>query len=306
MANIFIWIPAFGRQISTTTFESSHALMSAFYQKGVRASIASFSWPDIDEARNCALSYWYDCCPDSTHMLMVDADMGFHPNMVLDMLTFSEPVVGAIYPKKCFPIEWVGSGIDAPEYRNGFIEVEGLGAGCLLIRRDAIAAMIEKFPEMIYDYVSVPETRFMGAARTFGFFDSYRIPTGKVSEDIAFCRRYRETGGKIWGSTGYQVAHVGQYEFSHCFAKEREEKKMRELHQEQLAVNTKRADEKFTAYLERDSISLQDAQELIPILGAGATHNLRNAVAERMGAVTFDNTVYPERTPESLNGQGTT
>lgn len=306
MANIFIWIPAFGRQISTTTFESSHALMSAFYQKGVRASIASFSWPDIDEARNCALSYWYDCCPDSTHMLMVDADMGFHPNMVLDMLTFSEPVVGAIYPKKCFPIEWVGSGIDAPEYRNGFIEVEGLGAGCLLIRRDAIAAMIEKFPEMIYDYVSVPETRFMGAARTFGFFDSYRIPTGKVSEDIAFCRRYRETGGKIWGSTGYQVAHVGQYEFSHCFAKEREEKKMRELHQEQLAVNMKRADEKFTAYLERDSISLQDAQELIPILGAGATHNLRNAVAERMGAVTFDNTVYPERTPESLNGQGTT
>lgn len=300
MANVMVFIPAFGRQISATTFESTHALMSAFYQKGVQASIATFSWPDIDEARNCALSYWYDCCSDSSHMLMVDADMGFHPNMVLDMLTFGEPLVGAIYPKKCFPIEWVGSGIDAPEYRSGFIEVEGLGAGCLLIRRDAITAMINKFPEMIYDYVSVPETRFMGAQRTYGFFDSYRIEKGKVSEDIAFCRRYREAGGKVWGSTGYQIAHVGQYEFSHCFAKEREEAGLRKRHDEQLAQNMKVADAKFTAYLENDAISLQDAQELVPILGAAATHNLRNAIAVRMGAPAFDNTVH---SPESLNGK---
>lgn len=304
MANIFIFIPAFGRQISTTTFESSHALMSAFYQKGVQASIASFSWPDIDEARNCALSYWYDCCPDSTHMLMMDADMGVHPNMVLDMLTFSEPVVGAIYPKKCFPIEWVGSGLEAPEYRSGFIEVEGLGAGCLLIRRDAITAMIEKFPEMIYDYVSVPETRFMGAKRTFGFFDSYRIPAGKVSEDIAFCRRYREAGGKIWGSTAYQIAHVGPYEFSHCFAKEREEKKQREAHEALMQHNMRRVDDEWTALLEQGLISLQKAQEAIPMLGPAATHKLRNAVAERMGAMTFDDAVYPERPAGSLNGQG--
>jgi hypothetical protein len=301
VANVFIWIPAFGRQISTTTFESTHALMSAFYQKGVQASIASFSWPDIDEARNCALSYWYDCCPESSHLLMVDADMGFHPNMVLDMLTFGEPLVGAIYPKKCFPIEWVGSGIDSPEYRSGFIEVEGLGAGCLLIRRDAITAMIEKFPEMIHDYCAVPETRFMGAKRTLAFFDSFRIKNGKVSEDIAFCRRFREAGGKVWGSTAYQIAHVGLYEFSHCFAKEREESGRVKQHQEQLAANMRIADEKFTAYLQRDAISVQEAQELIPILGPAATHNLRNAVAERMGSMKFDNAVH---TPESLNGKG--
>ena len=304
MSNVFIFIPAFGRQISTTTFESTHALMSAFYQKGIQASIASFSWPDIDEARNCALSYWYDTCPESSHMLMVDADMGFHPNMVLDMLTFGEPLVGAIYPKKCLPIEWVGSGIAAAEYRSGFIEVEGLGAGCLLIRRDAIDAMVKKFPEMIYDYVSVPETRFMGSKRTMAFFDSYRIPTGKVSEDIAFCRRYREAGGKVWGSTAYQISHIGPFDYTHCFAKEREERAIMLKQQEQLAANLKIADEKFTRYLTSDAISLQEAQELIPILGASATHNLRNAVSERMGMMTFDNTVHSEIPRESLNGKG--
>jgi hypothetical protein len=214
-------------------------------------------------------------------------------------------MVGAIYPKKCFPIEWVGSGVDAPEYRSGFIEVEGLGAGCLLVRRDAVKAMIEKFPDMIYGYVSVPETRFMGAKRTFGFFDSYRVAEGKVSEDIAFCRRYREAGGKIWGSTAYQVAHVGPYEFSHCFAREREEKKQREATQAGMMQSAHRIDEEMVALFESGALSQEKAQQLVVMLGQVASKKLRDAIAVRMGCISFEgsDTVFPERPPESLNGQ---
>lgn len=221
MAKIMVFVPAFGRQISTTTFESTHALMMTFMQKGIQANICSFSWPGIAEARNMMLSWWYDACPDFSHLLMVDADMGFNPQMVLDMLTFSEPMVGAIYPKKTYPIEWVGSGLAAPEYRTGFIEVEGLGMGCFLIRRDAVAAMIEKFPEMIFPYMAMPEMKFSGAHRTLGFFDEMRTQAGLVSEDISFCRRYRKTGGKIWATTNHKIEHVGAHGFSACFAEER-------------------------------------------------------------------------------------
>lgn len=221
MAKIMVWVPAFGRQITTTTFESTHELMGTFMQKGIQASICSFSWPGIAEARNMTLSWWYDAMPDFSHLLMIDADMGFSSQMVLDMLTFSEPLVGAIYPKKTYPIEWVGSGLATPEYRNGFIEVEALGMGCFLIRRDAIAAMIEKFPEMIFPYMAMPEMKFSGAHRTLGFFDEMRTQAGLVSEDISFCRRYRKTGGKIWATTAHQITHVGPHAFTACFAEER-------------------------------------------------------------------------------------
>lgn len=221
MANVFVFCPAFGRQISSSTFESTHHLMSAFMAKGIHASVSTFSWPDIAEIRNMVLSFWYDVMPESTHLLFVDADMGFSAEMVLDMMAFSEPVVGAIYPKKTYPIEWAASGLDGAELRRGFLEVEGLGAGCLLIRRDAVAAMIEKFPDLIFDYMTLTDMAQAGAKRTFGFFDPIRVETGKVSEDISFCRRWRETGGKVWASIGHQITHVGPWAFSACFAKER-------------------------------------------------------------------------------------
>ena len=222
MAKVLVFIPAFGRQITSTTFESTHHLMSALMSKGIHATIATYSWPDIAEIRNMVLSWWYDVMPDSTHLLFVDADMGFRPEMVLDMLAFGEPMVGAAYPKKTYPIEWAGSGIGAPEQRRGFIEVEGLGMGCFLIRRDGVTAMIEKFPELVFDYMTLTDLANMGATRTFGFFDPIRLPNGKVSEDISFCRRFRETGGKVWASIAYPLTHVGPWAFTACLADERE------------------------------------------------------------------------------------
>lgn len=226
MTKVFTFVPAFGRQITTTTFEATHELMSAFMAKGIQASVSSFSWPDIEEIRNVVLSYWYDALPDFTHLLFIDADVGFPAQMVLDMLTFGEPMVGAVYPKKILPREWVISGLDGAQYRNGFLEVDGLGMGCFLIRRDAIATMIEKFPEKIYPYIVVPSMRWDGPNRTLAFFDCLRVPEGKVSEDISFCHRYREAGGKIWATTAYATAHEGPFLFSGCFAKEREAAQM--------------------------------------------------------------------------------
>lgn len=228
MAKVFVFVPAFGRQITTTTFEATHELMSALARKGITAHIGSFSWPDIEEIRNVVLSYWYDAMPDFTHLLFVDADVGFPAQLVIDMLTFGEPMVGAIYPKKTLPMEWVGSGLGSPEFRSGFMEVEGLGMGCFLIRRDAVAAMVQKFPEKIYPYITVPNMRWGGTERTLAFFDCIRQENGKVSEDISFCRRYREVGGKVWAAVGHPLTHEGPYGFSGCFAQYQEQIKRRE------------------------------------------------------------------------------
>lgn len=223
---LLVFIPSFRGQISATTFETSHALMSTLAAKGIIASIATYSWYDISELRNMVLSVWYDTMKDSTHILFVDDDMGFPPQMVLDMLTLDEPVVGAVYPKRGSPLDFVGSGIEAAEYRTGFIEVEGVGGGCMLIRRDAIEQMLAYFgPRMIGDYMVVGDLKAAGGYRTLRFFDHIYTGEGKMSEDIAFCRRWRETGGRVWASVAYNIQHVGPWIFSGCFAKERSQQK---------------------------------------------------------------------------------
>jgi hypothetical protein len=141
-------------------------------------------------------------------------------------------MVGAIYRKKCDEVEWVASGgLKAPDFRKGFIEVEGLGMGCFLIRRDAIPPLIDKFPDKIYPYIAIADFRWQGPNRTLAFFDCMRTPEGKVSEDISFCRRYREAGGKVWATTAYQTLHEGPKIFAGCFGKSRE----LDLQQEALA-----------------------------------------------------------------------
>jgi len=222
MANVFVFIPSFRGSISSTTFETSHRLMSSLMAKGIPASVGTYSWPDIAELRNMILSVWYDTMPGSSHLLFVDDDMGFPPELVLDMLTFNEPVVGAIYPKRSISRIWCGSGVEAGEYRPGFIEVEGVGAGVLLIQREAISRMTERYPELIGDYMTIDEMAVIGAKRTLKFFDCIEMPTGKVSEDISFCRRWRAIGGSVWANVAYEIQHTGPYTFSGCFAKERD------------------------------------------------------------------------------------
>ncbi len=131
--------------------------------------------------------------------------------------------MGAIYPAKGLPREWVGSGIEGAEYRPGFIECEGTGGGLLLIQRDAVTKMIEVYPDQVGQYMVIGDFAATGAKRTLRFFDNIYGEKGKVSEDISFCRRWREAGGRVWASVGYEMQHVGPFVFSGCFAKERDE-----------------------------------------------------------------------------------
>lgn len=217
--NIFAFIPSYREQMSKVTFESSHMLSSTLLSKGIGIGWGSYSWYDIAELRNIILSFWYDMMPDSTHLLFVDDDMGFPAQCVLDMLSFGEPVVGAMYRKKQLAYDWAASGLPLgeAEFRGrSFLEVEGIGTGLLLIRRDAITTMIEKFPELIRDHMLIAD--FQQCKRTLGFFDQIMSEKGKVAEDISFCRRFRETGGKVWANLNHEIVHVGNHEFRGCYA----------------------------------------------------------------------------------------
>ena len=59
----------------------------------------AISYAYVGEARNALLTHWYDKS-DSTHLLFVDADMGFEPQLIADMLALDKPIVGVIYTKR--------------------------------------------------------------------------------------------------------------------------------------------------------------------------------------------------------------
>lgn len=218
MTAVLCFVPAYKNQLTGSTLLATHALAAAFHNRGISWGISSISNPDIEWVRNWAITHWYDKLTQYSHLLFVDDDMAFMPDVVLDMLTFGEPVVGALYPKKTIDRQWAVSGIPTPQQRGPFIEVEGLGCGCFLIRRDAITAMIEKMPQIIDTRVNTIDSalfREAGVTRMIRAFDCINdVARGKVSEDISFGRRWRECGGQVWAATHHKIVHVGPFEFA--------------------------------------------------------------------------------------------
>jgi hypothetical protein len=223
MKKILLFVPAFGQMMSCTTVSTIIQLMQVLPSKAIAGGFGTLSYPDIAEMRDAVLSRWYDHMTDYTHLLFIDADMGFAPELVLDMLLFDQPLVGAIYRKRIEPPQWAASGSGGPTTaRTGdFIEVDGLGMGVCLIRRDVVTTMLEKMPELSDDKIAMLSIRDLmdpAATRIIRAFDPIQGPSGRVSEDLSFCQRWRECGGTVWGAIGHSVSHVGMYDFCGRYA----------------------------------------------------------------------------------------
>lgn len=238
---ILVFIPAYGNQISVATFAATHGLLPALMAKGIGGGVATFSYPEVSEVRNIAVTCWYDTLPDATHLLFIDSDMGFEPQLVLDMLTFNEPMVGAIYSKKVLPIQWAASGLGEGKFaerRGDFMKVAGLGMGVFLIRRDAIDKMVAAYPELIDTRMELHAAKDMlTSGRLLRLFDPMDNPnSGRMSEDLSFCHRWAAIGGEIWASVGHTVDHVGQYSYRANYLQFIAEKHAAEAQQSELSI----------------------------------------------------------------------
>lgn len=217
---ITVCLPAYGNTLSLATFNTCSALQQMFMTKGIRGAMCAFSYPEVSEARNILLTGWYDSIPESTHLLFVDSDMGFSPEVVVDLLTFNEPMVGALYTRKIIPPQWAASGLGDKfvERRGDFMKVAGLGMGCFLIRRDAIDTMLAKMPEISDTRINFHAAKEMlTGGRIIRAFDGFDNPddrtAGRLSEDLAFCTRWRQCGGDVWASINHTIEHVGLYSY---------------------------------------------------------------------------------------------
>lgn len=245
MANLLIFVPAYGHHVSSATFESVVHLLPALMSRGIGGGVSVLSYPEISESRNIALTGFYDTpqCQEATHLLFVDADMGFSPQVVLDLLLFDKPMVGAIYRQK-HPekVSWAASGLPGPSAvkQGDFMKVAGLGMGCFLIRRDVVTTMLEKMPELADTRIDLHPAKEMlagGNGRILRFFDPMDNPnSGRMSEDLAFCYRWREIcGGEVWAAVNHDIHHYGQFDFVGNYVRHIEAKYIAE-HASELSI----------------------------------------------------------------------
>ena len=232
--NLVIATPCFGGQISVL-FAASLFKLQAFARtyRGLNLKIL-FKDGDalITRARSSLVSQFLDDL-DATHLLFIDADIGFEPDQVLRLIECGTDMCAAAYPIKRIDWQKVKTTIEAGrpnpaaaalkyvfevEDPNAVIE-RRIHQGPLRRHRlshDPPAGaykMCVRYPQLKYrrDHSIDAAT---SSDNRFALFDCMIAEDGTyLSEDFAFCKRWIDIGGEIWVDLRSKLAHVGPMTF---------------------------------------------------------------------------------------------
>lgn len=158
-----------------------------------------------------------------THLLMIDSDVSFDPNVVQRLIASTYPVVGACVPLR--HVRWdrvaelaeavanpspqdlasishsyaVTFSEDAHARANdGFLPADFVGSAVMLISRDALIRVAESDQVQHYQ------------PNGWTFFDPFVDGRGiYLSEDYAFCQRWRNLGGTVFADPTATITHTG-------------------------------------------------------------------------------------------------
>ena len=213
--HIFIGIPAYGGQITSACTISLWNLGAAL--EGRHQGRPSHARQRGNSLSRSALASLMVQMQKYSHLLFVDADMHFEPSAVLNLHRANKNVIGAIYPKRSAEPAFVFVPLQRGQVdldRRGLCRVKSIGMGLCLIRREALTDLIatkKLQPE--------PRRRLgVKAGNLFGFFDPILTAELSLSEDFAFCERYRTLcNGEIWATTADTIGHVGKATYQRRF-----------------------------------------------------------------------------------------
>ena len=211
--HIHFLIPCYGGQISEVTFTSFVRFIARAPQLGLEWSLDTLVNESLIPRGRNALVARAMHNPRATHLMFLDADIGFDPDYILMLLQEDVEVIGGGYPKKSLPIDYVINPITDGEADDGKAEVERIGTGFLLLKREVFSRMAEAMPDLKYtdDCGLDPSIN----DHLYAFFECGLFGEKVfMSEDWLFCNRWRELGGRIFISKRFALTHVGSYAFS--------------------------------------------------------------------------------------------
>jgi len=233
--NLVIATPCFGGQISVLYATSLLKLQKRLRSyDGVTFKVLFRDGDALVTRARASLTAQFLDDPAATHLLFVDADIGFEPEQVLRLIESGADMCAAIYPIKRIDWDKVRSTIEsgrpnpaaaALQYvfevedptavteSAGFVRVRYAGTGFLMIRRGALERMCARYPQLQYRRDHSVDGALAGDNR-FALFECMIAEDGTyLSEDFAFCKRWTDIGGEIWADLNSRLNHVGPMTF---------------------------------------------------------------------------------------------
>lgn len=234
--SIYLATPAYGGLAYIHFVQSLLTLQGACVERGVRLRTDMMGGEALIQRGRARMLARF-LASDATHILFCDSDIGFAPENVWRLLESGHDVVAGVAPAKflnwekaraaavaggradevqtaaqAYVVRFLPNPDNSVEVNEGFARVAYCGTGFMLISRDAAARVTAAHPELTAKMGDMAE----GGGDAVMVFDTMIEPgTGQyLSEDYAFCRRWRDLGGEVWVDLESALTHVGTGTFT--------------------------------------------------------------------------------------------
>ena len=212
---VHICMPCYGGMLTESTFMSYIKWANTARQLGIDWTVETMTNESlISRARN-TLTAKFLHTKESTHLMFIDADIGWEPWHLLVMLDAQKDVIGGLYPMKSLPVKWCVNGIPGlvEDPTSNHIEVTKTGTGFLLIKRDV-------FEKLDAHPATRPFNNDIGLPAELNphmktYFDTAVRENRYYSEDWTFCENWRDLGGQVFVDKRILLRHVGTYTFDY-------------------------------------------------------------------------------------------
>ena len=196
----------------------------------------------VTQGRNLSVAGFLES--KATHLLFIDSDIYFQGKSILSMLKADKHVISVPYPLKALMWDKAFKKIQQGRIKtpddirralhtypmkvpdvnnitldNGVMEVTDSPTGCMLIKREVIEKMIEKYPDKQIVQKTVINGEYVNKPNMWNFFDTLHDPVEKTynGEDFAFCKLWRDIGGKCYAFVNDAIVHVGEHQYQGKF-----------------------------------------------------------------------------------------
>lgn len=232
-ASLFVAMPTATGGVRVETVSSVVRMTNALRQHNISVTFASTAHAEVAVSRNLLVAEFLTS--GRTHLLFIDDDMGFEPQVIGDMLAVDQAFVGAFCPKRSLDLEkfakaygeaekagatdplntalavsadFVGRPLKPTDAR--IVAAEQVGAGILLLRRD----VFETLDRLDASIPTIPHPD--GGKPVRCYFDRVYVEKrgGYLSEDHSFCHRWRNTAkGRVFAFAGRGITHNGSFSY---------------------------------------------------------------------------------------------
>lgn len=232
---LYVGTPAFGCMVSTAYVLSLMQLQAECNRRGIKMVVDFIGNESlVQRARNLITARFLKS--GASHLLFIDADIGFGPDTVFRLIDANKDIATAVYPKKAFnwavideklrdkctePVHMAGLDYNinitgTATVVNGFVHVLDSATGFMLISRAVIEHMAKAYAGTLTCANDLPGAEDPGYIKEYvALFDCMIDPSNRryLSEDYAFSRRAQEQGFEVWADVASPLCHVGNYSF---------------------------------------------------------------------------------------------